>query len=321
MQLSHGVTIFATGALANRPDVYGLGTHVNIGTQLELDALIEDESEKIKAMNNVVMIQCAGSREPDNPNCSRICCQAAIKNALRIKVINPDAQIYILYRDIRSYGFYEDYYQEARNLDIKFIRFSLDNKPETWIENDQVSVFVDDVILGRKIQIETDYLALSTGMIADDETTEDLAMMFHLPRTLDNYFLEDHVKLRPVDMSVRGIFIAGTTHSPKTIRESITQAYAAAGRAQTMLAKKQINLGAVIAKVDGSKCAACLICVRACPFSIPFINEDGYSQIDPAKCQGCGVCAADCPAKAIQLLAYEDDQILAKLDGLFGGLN
>jgi heterodisulfide reductase subunit A len=158
-------------------------------------------------------------------------------------------------------------------------------------------------------------------MIADDETTEDLSMMFHLPRTSDQFFLEDHVKLRPVDMSVRGIFIAGTTHSPKTIKESITQAYAAAGRAQTLLAKKEINLGAAVAKVDGSKCAACLVCVRACPFSIPFINEDGYSQIDPAKCQGCGICAADCPAKAIQLLVYEDDQILAKLDGLFGGLN
>jgi len=129
------------------------------------------------------------------------------------------------------------------------------------------------------------------------------------------------VKLRPVDMSVRGFFIAGTTHSPKTIRESITQAYAAAGRAQTLLAKKEINLGAAIAKVDSSKCAACLICIRACPFSIPFINEDGYSYIDPAKCQGCGICAADCPAKAIQLLAFEDDQIMAKLDGLFGGLN
>ena len=321
MQLDHGVTILATGALPNRPDVYGLGTHDNIVTQLELDSVIEDNQEKIKAMNQVVMIQCAGSREPNNPNCSRICCQTAIKNALRIKAINPDTQIFILYRDIRTYGLQEDYYRKARNQDIKFIRFSMDNKPEVWVENDQISVFVDDVILGRKIQIETDCLALSSGMIADDETTEDLSMMFHLPRTADHYFLEDHVKLRPVDMSVRGFFIAGTTHSPKTIRESITQAHAAAGRAQTLLAKREINLGAAIAKVDGSKCAACLVCVRACPFSIPFINEDGYSQIDPAKCQGCGVCAADCPAKAIQLLACEDDQILAKLDGLFGGLN
>jgi len=321
MQLDHGVTILATGALPNRPNSYGLGTHVNITTQLELDAVIEDDPERIKTMNHVVMIQCVGSREADNPNCSRVCCQAAIKNALRIKAIHPDAQIFILYRDIRTYGFYEDYYREARDKDVKFIRFSLDNRPEVWVENDQVSVFVDDIILGRKIQIETDYLALSTGMIADDETTEDLSMMFHLPRTADHYFLEDHVKLRPVDMSVRGFFIAGTSHSPKTIRESITQALAAAGRAQTLLAKKEINLGAAIAKVDGSKCAACLICVRACPFSIPFINEDGYSQIDPAKCHGCGICAADCPAKAIQLLAFEDDQILAKLDGLFGGLN
>lgn len=321
MQLSHGVTVFATGALANRPSVYGLGTHENIMTQIDLDAFIEDNTEKISALNNVVMIQCAGSREPNNPNCSRICCQAAIKNALRIKAVNPDAQIFILYRDIRTYGFQEDYYREARNLGIHFIRFSLDKKPEVWVENDQVSVFVDDLILGRKIQIQADCLALSTGMIADDESTEDLALMFHLPRTEDNYFLEDHVKLRPVDMSVRGIFIAGTAHSPKTIRESITQAHAAAGRAKTMLAKKEINLGAAIATVDGAKCAACLICVRACPFSIPLINEDGYSYIDPAKCQGCGVCAADCPAKAIQLLAYEDDQIMAKLDGLFGGLN
>ncbi len=321
MQLNHGVTILATGAMPNRPDEYGLGTSENIVTQLELDAVIEDDPEKIKAMDQIVMIQCAGSREGSNPNCSRVCCQAAIKNALRIKSINPDAEIFILYRDIRTYGFYEDYYREARDLGVKFIRFSVDNKPEVRVEDNKISVFADDIILGRKIQIDADLLALSTGMIADDETTEDLSMMFHLPRTSDNYFLEDHVKLRPIDMSVRGVFIAGTSHSPKTIRESITQALAVAGRAQTLLAKKEINLGAAVAKVDGTKCAACLICVRACPFGIPFINEDGYSQIDPAKCHGCGVCAADCPAKAIQLLSFEDDQILAKLDGLFEEVN
>ncbi|MCM2285632.1 MAG: FAD-dependent oxidoreductase [Desulfobacula sp.] len=321
MQVDHGVTIFAVGALPNRPDAYGLGIHQGIVTQLELDAVMEDHPEKIKAMSQVVMIQCAGSREPENPNCSRVCCQAAVKNALRMKTLNPDLEIFILYRDIRTYGFYEDYYRQARNMGVHFIRFSLDNKPEVWIENDRISVFTEDGILGRKIQFEPDCLALSTGMKADDETTEDLAMMFHLPRTGDHFFLEDHVKLRPVDMSVRGIFIAGTARSPKTIPESITEAHAAACRAQALLAKKEINLGAAVAKVDGTKCAACLICVRACPFSIPFINEDGYSQIDPAQCRGCGVCAAECPAKAIQLLAFEDDQIMAKVDGLFGGLN
>ncbi|THB73469.1 MAG: CoB--CoM heterodisulfide reductase iron-sulfur subunit A family protein [Desulfobacteraceae bacterium] len=321
MQLDHGVTILATGALPNRPAIYGLGSHDGIMTQLDLDTLLDESPEKVQEMDQVVMIQCAGSREPDNPNCSRICCQAAIKNALRVKALNPEASVYVLYRDIRTYGMYEDFYREARNQDVQFIRFTRDTKPDVRVESGRVYVSVFDGIIGRTIDIETDLLALSTGMIADDETTEDLAMMFHVPRTSDNYFLEDHVKLRPVDMSVRGIFLAGTAHSPKTIPESITQARAAAGRAQTMLAKQEINLGASVAKVDGSKCATCLVCVRACPFSIPLINEDRYSQIDPAKCQGCGICVAECPAKAIQLMAFEDDQILAKLDGIFGGLN
>ena len=175
--------------------------------------------------------------------------------------------------------------------------------------------------MGRRIEIAADRVILSTGLRADDETTEDLAMLFHVARTDDGYFLEDHVKLRPVDMALKGFFIAGTAHSPKNIKESITQALAAAGRAQALLAKTTINLGASIAKVDGNRCAACLVCVRACPFGVPFINADGYSEIDPAKCHGCGVCAADCPAKAIQLMTFEDDKILAKLDGLFERLN
>ncbi|MFO7912619.1 MAG: 4Fe-4S binding protein [Desulfotignum sp.] len=263
------------------------------------------------------MIQCVGSREPENPNCSRICCQAAMKNALRIKEISPDTQIYVLYRDMRTYGFQEEYYRKARDLGVKFIRFSLDTRPKVVETGNLLSVHAHDFILDRDIEIAADCVVLSTGLIADDETTEDLGLMFHLPRTIDNYFLEDHVKLRPVDMAQRGFFLAGTAHSPKTIRESVTQAQAAAGRAQTLLAKKEINLGACVAKVDPDKCASCLVCVRACPFDVPFINAEGVSQIDADKCHGCGVCAGDCPAKAIQLLAYEDDQILAKLDGLF----
>ncbi len=230
-------------------------------------------------------------------------------------------QVIVLYRDIRTYGFQEDYYREARDKGVKFIRFALENRPVVREEEGRTIVRAHDFILGQDIDIETDCVALSTGFIADDETTEDLAMMFHLPRTQDNYFQEDHVKLRPVDMALRGFFIAGTAHSPKIIRESVTQALAAAGRARTMLAKKEINLGAAVAKVDSAKCATCLICVRACPFDVPFINADRYSEIDPAKCHGCGICVAECPAKAIQLLAYEDDQILAKLDGLFERYN
>ena len=317
MQIDHGVTVLATGAMANRPAQYGLGTCANVMTQLEMDSLLEDDAARIQAMDQVVMIQCVGSREPENPNCSRICCQAAMKNALRIKEISPDTQIYVLYRDMRTYGFQEEYYRKARDLGVKFIRFSLDTRPKVMETDNTLAVHAHDFILDSDIEIAADCVVLSTGLIADDETTEDLGLMFHLPRTIDNYFLEDHVKLRPVDMAQRGFFLAGTAHSPKTIRESITQAQAAAGRAQTLLAKKEINLGACVARVDPDKCASCLVCVRVCPFDVPFINAEGVSQIDADKCHGCGVCAGDCPAKAIQLLAYEDDQILAKLDGLF----
>ncbi|MEX1300008.1 MAG: FAD-dependent oxidoreductase, partial [Desulfotignum sp.] len=297
MQIDHGVTILATGALANRPALYGLGTLDNVMTQLDMDSLLADDPEKIQAMDQVVMIQCVGSREPDNPNCSRICCQAAVKNALKIKQISPDTEVFVLYRDMRTYGFLEDYYRNARELGVKFIRFSLEKRPEVREEEGGLVVRTHDFVLDSDIDITADCVVLSTGLIADDENTEDLALMFHLPRTEDNYFLEDHVKLRPVDMAQRGFFMAGTAHSPKVIKECVTQAQAAAGRALTMLAKKEINLGACVAIVDEKKCASCLICVRACPFDVPFINADGVSQIDADKCHGCGVCAGECPAK------------------------
>ncbi|MFP4571520.1 MAG: FAD-dependent oxidoreductase [Desulfobacterales bacterium] len=321
MQIEHGVGILATGALANRPKQYLLGEHEMVMTQMDLDAKIEDDPETVRGMEQVVMIQCVGSREPGNPNCSRICCQSAVKNALRIKDANPDTQVYIIYRDIRTYGFYEDYYREARKRGVKFIRYEPDRRPEVKAAGKSLQVEVYDEILGCTLEITADAVILSTGFAADDETTEDLSMMFHLTRSEDGYFLEDHVKLRPSDMSVRGFFVAGTVHSPKSIKESITQAQAAAGRARSLLTRRYLSLGAAVAKVDGQKCAACLICVRVCPFNVPFINAEGYSEIDPALCHGCGTCAAECPARAIQLLQYEDDQILARLDGLFERMN
>jgi len=315
-QISHGVTILATGALPNRPDGYLLGRHVAVMTQLDADALLEDAPARVSNWDNVVMIQCVGSRQPDNPNCSRICCQAAIKNALRILDIHPEARIFILYRDMRTYGFQEDYYQMARKRGVIFVRYEPAKPPEVREAQNQVEVAFTDSILGRPVVVTADALLLSTGFVSDDESSEDLAAIFKIPRTPDGYFLEDHIKLRPVDFSKPGFFMAGTTHSPRSIRESIAQAEASAARAQTLLSRDSINLGAAIARVDAKKCAACLVCVRACPFGVPFINADGYSEIDPSKCHGCGVCASECPAKAIQLMQFEDDQILAKLSGL-----
>jgi heterodisulfide reductase subunit A2 len=319
-QITHGVTILAIGAVPNRPQEYFLGEHEAVMTQLDLDQVLEDHPEKAGSWKKVVMIQCVGSRCPENPNCSRICCQSAVKNALRLLELNPSIRVYVLYRDMRTYGFQEDYYRKARERGVLFFRYDDKEKPVVRVNGPNLDVAFKDPILGRVLEVSADCLALSTGLVADEEGAEDLAMIFRLPRTSDGYFLEDHVKLRPVDLPVPGFFVAGTAHAPKTIRESIAQAQAAAGRAQTMLARNIINLGAAVAKVDGKKCAACLVCVRACPFDVPFINAEGYSEIDPAKCHGCGVCAAACPAKAIQLMQYEDDHIMAKLDGLLEGV-
>ncbi len=318
-QLTHGAAILATGAPPRRPKAYLLDEHKAVLTQLDLDGLIEDRTDDVRSWKNVVMIQCVGSRCEDNPNCSRVCCQSAVKNALRILDANPEARVFVLNRDMRTYGFQEDAYRRARERGVVFVHYEPDDEPEVEAAGDRVKVTFTDPVLGRRIRVEADCLALSTGFMADDEATEDLASIFHLNRTVDGYFLEDHIKLRPVDLAAPGFFVAGTAHSPKSISESIAQAQAAAGRAQTLLARDVINLGASVAKVQGEKCAACLICVRICPFDVPFINADGYSEIDPAKCHGCGLCAAECPAGAIQLMQYEDDQILAKLYGLLEG--
>ena len=315
-QISHGVTILATGALPNRPAEYLLGEHDAVMTQLDADSILEDQAERVAEWSNVVMIQCVGSRGPDNPNCSRVCCQAAVKNALRILEINPEARIIVLYRDMRTYAFQEDYYREAREKGVIFARYEPEAPPRVEGAGAGVEVTYTDPILERPVTVESDALLLSTGFVSDDESTEDLAAIFKTTRTSDGYFLEDHIKLRPVDLSVPGFFVAGTAHAPKNIRESVAQAEAAVARARTLLARKTINLGAAVARVDSAKCAACLVCVRVCPFDVPFINADGYSEIDPAKCHGCGVCASECPAKAIQIQSFEDDQILAKLDGL-----
>jgi len=320
-QIEHGVTILATGALPNQPKEYFLGEHNKVMTQLDMDAMLEDQPDKVRDLSNVVMIQCVGSRCPENPNCSRICCQSAVKNALRVLDLNPAVRIFVLYRDMRTYGFQEDYYTKAREKGVIFVRYEENSPPEVLADGEQLQVTFNDPILNRKVSVYADYLCLSTGLIADEESTEDLGRIFRIPRTSDNYFLEDHSKLRPIDLPVSGFFVAGTAHAPKTIRECMAQAIAAAGRAHCLLAKDTLNLGAAIARVEKEKCASCLICVRACPFSIPFINADGYSEIDPAQCHGCGVCAAECPAKAIQLMQYEDDQLMAKLTGLLERVN
>jgi heterodisulfide reductase subunit A-like polyferredoxin len=315
-KITHGAVIVATGAHEYRPQEYLYGDDPRVMTQLELaDRMQKGELEEPK---QVVMIQCIGSRNDENPNCSRVCCQTAVKNALHIKEKYPDAQIYVLYRDIRTYGLLEDYYTEARRQGVFFFRFDTEDPPVAEAANDGVEVTFTDHVLNRKLKVSTDLLVLSAGMEAED--TEELSSIVKLARTAEGYFMEAHVKLRPVDMATEGIFVCGTAHSPKLISESIAQAYAAASRAVTFLSQPQLTLSAVTAQVEADKCASCLICVRSCPYDVPKINADGVSEIDEALCHGCGICTAECPAKAIQLNWYEDDQIICKVDALLEGV-
>lgn len=315
-KIDHGVVVLATGATEYRPKEFLYGQDQKVVTQVELSKRLKEKGAQ--DLNRVVMIQCVGSRNGENPNCSRICCQSAIKNALHIKKLQPDAQVFILYRDIRTYGLLEDYYTEARKQGVLFCRFDPEDPPTVESSEDGVMVTFKDHVLNSDLRVSADLLALSAGMVAED--TEELASIVKLARTAEGHFMEAHVKLRPVDMATEGVFVCGTAHSPKLLSESISQALAAASRATTFLSQPELTLSAVTAQVNADQCASCLICVRSCPYHVPRINEDGVSEIDVALCHGCGVCAAECPAKAIELNWYEDVQILSKVDALLEGV-
>ena len=315
-KIDHGVVVLATGANEYVPTEYSYGEDSRVMTQIEMEKRLEKDGAS--DLKNVVMIQCVGSRNEDFANCSRVCCQTAVKNALLIKELNPEANVYILYRDIRTYGLLEKSYREARQRGIMFCRFDRDEPPLVEPVEEGVMVTFKDNALQRDLRLSADALVLSAGMRPED--TEELANIVKLARNQDGYFMEAHVKLRPVDTPNEGIFVCGTAHSPKLITESISQSLAAASRAATFLSQPEITLSVVTAKVDQANCASCLICVRSCPYGVPRINEDGVSEIDEALCRGCGICAAECPAKIIQLSWYEDDQVMSKVDALLEGV-
>jgi heterodisulfide reductase subunit A-like polyferredoxin len=315
-KIDHGVVVLATGAKEYEPKEFLYGDDERVISQIELAQHLEEKGAE--NLQNVVMIQCVGSRNEECANCSRICCQTAIKNALHVKELNPESHVYVLYRDIRTYAELEYYYREARRQGVLFFRFDKDDPPRVESTDQGLMVTLKDHVLQRDIEIATDLLALSAGMRAEE--TEELASILKVPRNEDGYFMEAHVKLRPVDMASEGVFVCGTAHSPKLISEAISQAMAAASRATTFLSQPEITLSVVTAKVDQEHCASCLVCVRSCPYEVPHINEDGVSEIDPALCRGCGICTAECPAKIIQLNWYEDDQVMSKLDALLEGV-
>jgi len=315
-KIEHGVIVVATGANEYKPEEFAYGQSDRILTQVELGDLLEEKGTA--DLETVVMIQCVGSRNEKMQECSRICCQNAVKNALVIKKQNPETQVFILYRDIRTYGLMEDYYKEARDLGVIFMRFESEDPPEVKVEGDNIIVTTTDHVLQRKVEIQADLLTLSAGMRPSD--TAKLSSIMKLNANQEGYFIEAHVKLRPVDMPGEGIFLCGTAHGPKLISETISQAQAAASRAVTFLARPEIKLSAITAKVDTQHCVKCLTCLRTCPYNVPAFNtEKKVIEIDEAMCHGCGACAGACPRQAIQLGFYNDEQIICKIDALLAG--
>lgn len=314
VELTHGVCIVATGGHEVQPPSPA-GGHPRVLTQSEFERRIAAKDSSVASAKNIVMIQCYGQRNAERPYCSKICCQAAIKNLLKLNEINPDANAYVLYRDIRSYGFKELKFLEAREKGATFIRFKDGDDPSVAIDGDRVRISVRDDVLKRELVFEPDLLVLSAP-VAPSETSRALSETLKVPIDEDGFFCEAHAKLRPTEFASEGIFLCGVAHSPKPIEENIAQARAAASRAMTILSNRFIEASGMVARVDKDTCAACLTCVRVCPFGVPFVNEQNRAEINAVECQGCGCCAAACPAKAIQVEHFRDEQILAAEDAI-----
>ncbi|MCJ7734135.1 MAG: 4Fe-4S binding protein, partial [Anaerolineales bacterium] len=316
-EISHGVTIVATGGQESRVDHYMLGEHPSVITQLELEDKLAFHIGDVTELKQVVMIQCVKPKEETYEYCSRICCISTIKNAIRLKTINPNCQVIVLYKDIITYGFREQYYTEARDRGVIFARYDDTHTPVVNSENGQIIVSMHEQMLGRKLILNPDLLVLSTS-IQPSQGTKELAKLLKVPISNEGFFLEAHIKMRPMDFMEEGIFICGIAHYPKFIEESISQASATAGRAITILSKKPFHFGGTVAVVDPNKCVGCLTCMRTCPFEIPRVTDEftgvgelgGAAYIEPTLCHGCGTCTAECPANAIQLLNYKDNQIM-----------
>ncbi len=321
-EVRHAVTIVATGGEEWRGDVYMLGRDRRVVTQLDLEEIIVHRPEDITQLKQVVMIQCV--HPPSEVDyCSRICCTNTMKNAIRVKMLNPGCQVFVLYKDMITYGFRERYYTEARRRGVIFMRYDEDHLPQVSCATDgRLEVRAWEQVFRRDMVLSPDLVALSMAIVPS-EGTRQLACVLDVPLSAEGFFQEAHLKMRPMDFMEEGVFMAGMAHYPKFVEEAMINAQAAAARAVTLLSKDPLYYGGPVAQVDPTKCVGCLTCVRTCPFQIPKIQSDltgvggivGAAYIEPALCQGCGTCTAECPAKAIQLIALRDAQLQGELTG------
>lgn len=317
LKVEHGVVILASGAKELKPQSFGYGKSDKVITQLELSGRIARNELALPEKSTIVMIQCVEQRNDERPYCSRVCCTTAVKNALLLRKRYPKARILVLYREMRTYGFREAAYREAREKGIMFVRYDDKRLPEVAVDNG-LTVRVTDKILGRELIMTPDLLVLAAPIVARDDR-QDLSDLLRVPLNADGFFLEAHVKLRPVDFASEGLFLCGTAHAPKFISETISQANAVAARSASILSCKRMPVGAQTAWVDPNKCIACMTCVHVCPYLAPQIGKDNKVEVQAAVCMGCGSCTSSCPAKAITLHHYLDVQILGAINSLLAG--
>jgi heterodisulfide reductase subunit A len=311
-EIEHGVVIVATGAVEYEPTEYLYGKDSRVTTQHELEQKLGKGEFKAK---NVVMIQCVGARNEERPNCSRICCGQAIKNALKIKEISPDTEVYILYKDLRAYGFKEDYYRDAAMKGVLFVNYDDDRKPRVRNDDGKLKVIFWEPVIKEDVEIEPDTLVLSAATIPNPGNKR-LAEMLKVPLTKDGSFLEAHMKLRPVDFATEGVFLCGMAHSPKYVDESIAQACAAAARATTILSRDKLEMEGIVANVNEDLCSGCRVCEYLCPYgAVEMKDKEGktVAHMIEALCKGCGACATACPTKAITMGHFTTEEILAQV--------
>jgi heterodisulfide reductase subunit A len=313
----HGVVIICTGADEYEPTEYEFGTDDRIMKQSDLEQKLAAGDDGVVSAKNVVMIQCVGSRDEERPYCSRFCCSQAVKNALKVKEKNPSANVYVLYRDMRTYGFRELAFKKAREQGVVFVRFDPEDAPRVVKRNGDLEVEVLDKVLGERLAIPADVVALAAATVPRKDA-EALAPMLKVPLNAEGFFLEAHMKLRPVDFATDGVFMAGLNHAPKFMEESMVQAKAAVARACTILAKDSVEAEGKIASVDKARCTACGTCEAVCAYGAISVTEEEirgrvqkYAKVTGALCKGCGSCASSCRCGAVDVQGFTNNQILA----------
>ncbi len=320
-RIKHGAAVLATGADVYTPEEYLYGEDERVMTHLELEHGISNEDEAIANAQSVVMIQCVGCRNEDRNYCSRVCCSESVKNALRLKEMNPEMDVSILFRDIRTYGFNEDYYRQASENDIKFIRYEPEDKPQVEAGQSEdgrsvLKVTVTDFVLGNKLELDADIVALAAAVIPS-KSTKEMAGFFNITLNPDGFFKEAHVKLKPVELTTEGVYLCGLAQYPKFIPETIKQAYGAAGRALTLLSRDIVVASGSVAKVDENSCVSCGACITVCSYgAIEFCEtpEGRKARVNPVLCKGDGLCNTKCATNAIQLMHFTDEEVLGAID-------